>query len=474
MRRRQKKFGWVSAACWVPRVFAVMALATTASSNADERLPDIVLIMADDMGSECVGCYGGTSYSTPTIDRLARQGARFTHAYSQPLCTNTRLQLMTGRYNHRNWEAFGILPQGSRTIAHIARQAGYRTHLVGKWQLRSYDPPDFPNSERRRAMGMTIAEAGFDTSLAFHAGETEDKGSRYASPTLTRHNASGQHTETLVGRYGPFVFADRVSELLREETAEPKFIYYPMALPHRPFEPSPLSEDYTGSPPPKENPMHFESMMMAVDQCIARIVQTLENLGTLDETLVIFYSDNGTHQAITSRMAGGRNIAGGKGLMTQNGIVVPLIVHCPERIEPHVNDSLVDSTDFLATLAHWMQTTVKQPHDGVEFATAAETGSRSKREHVLIYFDPRPGWDKEAFGRQACVIDRQRKRFRDQRRFRLGPRPFDEVPVDALVSGVDDAVQWEALENSLRAWLRDGEPPLVDAYGDPISDGRED
>ena len=446
-------------------------LSTSPPTLAQRPRPDIVLIMADDMGLECVGSYGGTSYPTPTIDRLARDGARFTHAYAQPLCTNTRLQLMTGRYNHRNWQAFGILPRGSRTIAHVARDAGYRTHLVGKWQLQSYDPPEFPGSERRRGTGMTIAGSGFDTSLAYHVGDTEVKGSRYASPTLTRHDADGEHTERMDGCYGPFVFVDRVIELLREQSDRPKFIYYPMALPHRPFEPSPLSDEYTGSPPTSENPMHFESMMMAVDECLARIVRTLEELGTLDETLVIFYSDNGTHQAITSRMDDGRNIAGGKGLMTQNGIAVPLIVHCPTLVEPHVNDSLVDSTDFMPTLARWMDAAIEQEVDGVEFATAAMTQTRSDRDNVLIYFDPRPGWDKEAFGREVCVIDRQRKWFRDGRAFVLGPRPLDEVPLANSPAESLKAAEWQTLQQSLRSRMKDGEPPLVDAFGDSIEGG---
>ena len=88
-------------------LFAQFADVTHAAD--EHNRPNIVLIMADDLGIECLGSYGGTSYQTPFLDELARTGLRFTHAYSQPLCSPTRLELMTGRDNHRNWESFGIL-----------------------------------------------------------------------------------------------------------------------------------------------------------------------------------------------------------------------------------------------------------------------------------------------------------------------------------------------------------------------------
>ena len=114
------------------------------------KQPNVLLIMADDIGIEGFGCYGGTSYETPQIDKLAKGGLRFTHAYSQPLCTPTRIQIMTGRYNHRNWSYFGILDPAEKTFGHMMKEAGYKTCISGKWQLQSYDPPDFPNAERRR------------------------------------------------------------------------------------------------------------------------------------------------------------------------------------------------------------------------------------------------------------------------------------------------------------------------------------
>ena len=111
------------------RILAVMLLSFP---PLIAKPPNILLIMADDVGIEGFGCYGGSSYSTPYIDKLAKDGMRFTHAYSQPLCTPTRIQIMTGKYNHRNWSYFGILDPGEKTFGHLMKEAGYRTCIAGK------------------------------------------------------------------------------------------------------------------------------------------------------------------------------------------------------------------------------------------------------------------------------------------------------------------------------------------------------
>ena len=93
--------------------------------------PNVVLVMADDMGYECISANGGTSYSTPVFERIAREGMRFSHCYSQPVCTPSRIKLMTGKYNWRNYRRFGRMEKGQSTFAHLMRQAGYATGLSG-------------------------------------------------------------------------------------------------------------------------------------------------------------------------------------------------------------------------------------------------------------------------------------------------------------------------------------------------------
>src|SRR4051812_16998235 len=125
-----------------PSLLALLFLLLVAvdSSAADAKPPNIVLIMADDFGYECVGANGSTSYKTPVLDKLAKTGTIFTHCYSQPLCTPTRVQLMTGIYNVRNYLHFGVLAKGETTFANLLQNAGYATCIAGKWQLGKEEP----------------------------------------------------------------------------------------------------------------------------------------------------------------------------------------------------------------------------------------------------------------------------------------------------------------------------------------------
>src|SRR4051812_31401324 len=105
---------------------ALAALSSTALAGGPPRSPNVVLILADDFGYECIGANGSTSYKTPNVDRLATEGVRFERCYVQPLCTPTRVQLMTGKYNVRNYLRFGLLDPQATTFGHLFRNAGYR------------------------------------------------------------------------------------------------------------------------------------------------------------------------------------------------------------------------------------------------------------------------------------------------------------------------------------------------------------
>ena len=215
-------FAHVAAAILVIFVSSHLLPAESHAAAADETSdrPNVVLIMADDIGIEGLGCYGGVSYKTPALDKLARQGMRFTHAYSQPLCTNTRIQLMTGLYNNRNWLYFGILDPTAKTFGHWMQEAGYKTCIAGKWQLQSYDPPDYPGAEKRRGTGMKVADAGFDEYSLWHTGHTEVKGSRYADPTILEN---GKFRSDLKGGYGPDVWVEYINGFMERNRDEPFF-----------------------------------------------------------------------------------------------------------------------------------------------------------------------------------------------------------------------------------------------------------
>jgi len=255
----------------------LVGLIFAACSGGAPKRPNVLLIMADDIGIEGLGCYGGQDYQTPHLDRLAAEGMRFTHAYSQPLCTPTRVQIMTGKYNHRNWQCFGVLPMGEKTFGHMMSDMGYKTLIAGKWQLTSYDPPDFPNAERRRGTGTHPKDAGFDEYSLWHTGHTELKGPRYADPVILEN---GKFRKDLTGRYGEDVWVEFIRKFMKrcKKSGKPFFVYYPMALPHWPFVPTPRSDDW-GIQEKMHPPLgtsggdtkYFPDMVAYMDEAVGRV-----------------------------------------------------------------------------------------------------------------------------------------------------------------------------------------------------------
>ncbi len=392
--------------------------------------PNVILIMADDIGVEGIGCYGGTSYRTPALDRLAAQGVRFTHAYAQPLCTNTRVQLMTGLYNNRNWLYFGILDPEARTIGHYMKGAGYSTCIAGKWQLQSYDPPSYPSSHLRRGKGMKVMDAGFDEYSLFHSWHTEDKGSRFADPTLYEN---GNLLKEIDGGYGPDHWVEFINDFItrKKDEEEPFFVYYAMALPHRPFVPTPDSADWSDrAGRSTEDVRHFPDMVEYMDQCVGRIIQRVDELGLGEDTLILFYSDNGTHQKITSQTTEGP-VLGGKGRTSDAGTHVPLMVRWTGKIQPGVNTNLVDSTDFLPTVMEAAGRPIAREAklDGISFYPQLFGSADRVRPWVFCHYDPRPGWDKDQFRKIRFARDQRFKLYGDGKLFDVPNDKLEKRPI---------------------------------------------
>ena len=194
-------------------LLSVLTQCQQPSANAFRTKPNVILIMADDLGYETLGTYGGQSYSTPNLDRLAQTGMRFDYCYSTPLCTTSRVQLMTGKYNFRNYIGFGLLDPGEVTFGHLMKEAGYNTCVVGKWQL-------YGNARQRKLAGRGGAlplDAGFDSWCLW---QMKDRGFRYKDPTLDIDSAG---LVNFPRDYGPDVFAryiDGYLEKNRDRTLE--------------------------------------------------------------------------------------------------------------------------------------------------------------------------------------------------------------------------------------------------------------
>jgi len=432
---------------------------------------NIVLIMADDIGIECFGSYGGTSYKTPNIDRLASTGLRFTHAYSQPLCTPTRLEIMTGRENHRNWMYFGIMPPKEKTFGHMMQGFGYKTCMVGKWQLQSYDPPDFPNADERRGKGMHPKDAGFDSYALFHSLHTEDKGSRYADPTYL---SDGELQKELKGQYGEDLSVDFLLKFMGKNRDEKMFLYYPMALPHWPMNPTPSSEAWKDSSRRLEaDEKYFPDMVEYMDTIVGRFVDGVEKLGLRDDTLILFYSDNGTDQRIYSRFKG-KKVRGGKNRTTQTGIRVPLIANWPNGIESGLNSDLVESSDFLPTLAALAGKKVPSDWqiDGMSFEPQLFGDKGPVRDWAFFWYDPRPGWDKEKFSRSIFALDHDYKLFSDGRMYEISGVDLREEQLDLSKLTPEAEVARRKLKGAITKMMKGPVSAAakieVDSYGRPV------
>lgn len=327
------------------------------SQGQQKRPPNIVLIMADDLGAECLECYGGTSYRTPNLNALARSGIQFANAYCTPLCTPTRAQLMTGQYPFRNGWSEGIwtkpqdrqylepeLPQ----VGQLMRSAGYATAVAGKWQLARFeDRPHHPDElgfDEHCLWTWTYTQAPKNIRM-----EGTDKPSRFWDPGVW-HN--GSLMEGTAGKFGPDIYTDFLVDFMRRHRSEPFFAYYPMALTHWPFVPPPgVQGRKDGTRVGPRGQRNFKLMVEYTDHLVGRIVQALKAMGLQENTLVLFTGDNGTAQELQS-MHNGQVVAGGKRMLSEAGTCVPLLASWPETAPVgEVNRSLIDFTDILPTLA---------------------------------------------------------------------------------------------------------------------------
>lgn len=381
--------------------------------------PNIIVVMLDDMGYEWLSCYGGESVQTPELDALAAEGVRFNHCYSTPLCTPSRVQIMTGRYSYRNYAGFGNYPEGEKSFGNMLKDAGYATCTAGKWQL-TVNPRD----------------AGFDQYCLWrtkHENTAEKikfpKGgdSRYWIPKLLKNGEWVPVTET---DFGSDICTGFVCDFISENKNRPFLVYYPMMLTHSPFLPTPLEIDRNApiAKRTKKGDENFPGMVRYVDKLMGRIKASLAENGLTENTLILFTSDNGTGRSIVANL-NGKEYAGGKGRLTDNGTRVPLIASWPGGgvKKGAVTDELVDLTDFLPTVAEAAGVELPNPGriDGKSFLPVLRDPTASPRDWAMAYFVDH----RDSYPLGYWVRNQRWKLYNDGRLFDMQNDPEETSPI---------------------------------------------
>lgn len=385
------------------------AMSKPAAPKAGTR-PNIVLIMADDMGYEALGCNGAAEYKTPNLDAMAAGGIRFTNCYSQPLCTPSRVKIMTGRYNVRNYKHFGHLDPGEITFANVVKKAGYKTCVAGKWQLGPIN-------------NKAIGAFGFDSYCLWTNGFER----RYNEPNVS---VNGVEYREMEGKYGPDLFCGHITDFIEAHRDEPFFAYYPMVLTHDPFVPTPDSADWPEMKGQKDV-KYFADMVAYADKMVGRIVTKLDELGIRDNTILMFTGDNGAWSPVKTKMKDGTVIQGAKGSMTDGGTHVPFVASWPAQ-HPRgvVLDDLIDFSDFFVTIAEAAGAELPDVKiDGVSFLGRLKGQAGTPREWTYCFHFPNKSNNPNQTPLEIFVRDKRYKLYHDGRLYDLRNDPLEQKPI---------------------------------------------
>jgi arylsulfatase A len=311
-------------------VVVATATLSLAAAPAAPPKPNIIFILADDLGIGNVSCYGADNFKTPNIDALAKGGIRFTHCYATPLCGPSRALLMTGRYAFRtgmtgNDSGPLLKPTNEIMMPRVLQPAGYVTAQVGKWSQLPLQPADF----------------GFDEYLRFKGSgtywNTQARGKSYT--------VNGKEKPLADGEYLPDLMHNFIVDFMTRHQDRPFYVYYSMSHIHSDIlhtpDSAPNSKDF------------FTDNVVYMDKLVGKLVAELERLKLRDKTLIIFTGDNGTVPGETPRSTvKGQLLCGYKGNMQECGSLEPFIANWP-GVTPagKVLPDLVDFSDFYPTLA---------------------------------------------------------------------------------------------------------------------------
>jgi arylsulfatase A-like enzyme len=358
---------------------AIAIVFTITSAAAESSRPNIIVILADDLGYADLGAQGGTDIPTPNIDSIARKGVRFTDAYANgSFCTPTRAALMSCRYQHRYGvedltSTTGPLPLVAKTLPARLKEAGYTTGMVGKWHLGEQP-------------GFTPLDRGFDEFFGFLGGghfylPREGQKGEYAAPILRNREAT-QETRYLTDAFGEeaAAFVDR-----QRGATKPFFLFLAFNAVHTPMQATAIDEARFSA---IENPQRrtYAAMLSAMDRAVGLTMKALEGIEQVENTLIVFTSDNGgptTRNAVN----GSRNtpLRGSKCETFEGGIRVPLFMQWPGKIQPGTTFSKpAISFDISATAIALAGADAKQI-DGIDLIPHL-TGKAEGNTHEALFW----------------------------------------------------------------------------------------
>ena len=376
-----------------PSFLALLALLPLLASRAPAAAsarpqPNVILILADDLGAQELGCYGNQEFRTPHLDRMAAEGARFETFYVMPLCTPTRLALMTGQYGFRNGylgmanKAFVPLPDSPQkpignhfTHADLMKSAGYATALSGKWQLSGGRTPTLIHDAGFDHYRMWAYDGNLPEGITHPAHENTEHGatSRYWHPSIVEDS---RYLPTKPTDFGPDLFNDYVIDFAQKNKARPFFIYYTSVLTHTPRVETP-DPTRSGARWPKG----FKSNLEYLDFLMGKLFAGLQAAGLEDNTLVIFIGDNGTSPDGTG--------GGGKGKVIERGARVPCIIRGPGVQRGLVSRAVADLTDIMPTLAEYAGAPLPSDRifDGRSLAPVLRGEAKPHRDWIYSHLD---------------------------------------------------------------------------------------
>jgi arylsulfatase A len=448
---------------WSCLAICFLAGVSNASTADEAHPPNIILILADDLGRECLGCYGGNSYQTPNLDRMAAEGMRFETCYATPLCATTRDLLLSGQYNFRSYRDWDEMDFERSTFAHDLKKAGYVTAAVGKWHRGGWDrSPKGPRA------------AGFDRYCSFNYPEMFElqKEGRGGNCFWWTHLWQDDRPVEVKDRGTSDYLNDYAAQFIRDHREKPFFLYYAMNLVHRPFVATPDhidTEDFEQRTAKRGRVESFASMVSYLDTLVGRTLDVLKAEGLDDNTIVIFTSDNGTDngaEASTLRSKfRDREVGGGKYYPTELGANIPFLVRWPGVTKGGtVAPALTDFSDLRPTFCQLAG--LPRPDDlrldGQSLVPVLRGESDTHRPWIYTYgnYDrsskkyKRPHQYPKGF--THYLRDARWKYGSDGCLFDLAADPFEEKPISGELEG-DAAKARKRLADALRK-LRNSQP----------------